>query len=157
MALEDHKPFQPSDSTNASIVEVAAGLIFRDGLLLIARRHPDSHLGGLWEFPGGKREAGETFEQALVRELNEELGARVEVGELVEAVTHRYPAKTVRIQFHLCSLVQGEPRAVECSELAWIKRTQLHAFPFPDADARLIERLAAEDRFWGQDGFSESL
>ncbi|MEI9864057.1 MAG: NUDIX domain-containing protein [Limisphaerales bacterium] len=64
------------------IIEVSAALIFRDGKLLIAQRHANSHLGGLWEFPGGKRESGETFEQCLVREIREELDVEISVGEL---------------------------------------------------------------------------
>ncbi len=74
-------------------VEVSAALIFRDGKLLIAQRHAKSHLGGLWEFPGGKREAGETFEQCLVREICEELGVDISAGELFEEVSHTYPEK----------------------------------------------------------------
>ena len=64
----------------ANVIEVGAAIIFRDGKLLITQRHADSHLGGLWEFPGGKREEGETFEQCLVRELQEELCVGVSVG-----------------------------------------------------------------------------
>ena len=64
------------------VIEVSAGLIFRAGKLLITQRHADAHLGGLWEFPGGKRESGETFETCLARELREELGIEVEVGAL---------------------------------------------------------------------------
>src|SRR5688572_28642835 len=78
----------------SSIIQVSAGLIFRSGQLLITQRHADAHLGGLWEFPGGKREPGESFEQCLARELKEELGIEVVVGELFESVTHAYPEKT---------------------------------------------------------------
>ena len=69
------------------VIEVAAALVFRDGKLLITQRNADAHLGGLWEFPGGKREAEETFETCLTRELREELGIEVTVGELVESIT----------------------------------------------------------------------
>src|SRR5712692_8874159 len=78
-----------------SITEVAAGLVFRDGRLLITQRQAGAHLGGLWEFPGGKREGPESFQACLRRELREELGIEVEVGELVETITHQYPEKTV--------------------------------------------------------------
>src|SRR5262245_54637012 len=91
-------------------IDVSAGLVFRDGQLLITRRHADAHLGGLWEFPGGKRESGETFEQCLVRELREELGIEVEVGEVLESVTHAYPEKTVHLKFFRCRWKQFEPR-----------------------------------------------
>ena len=72
-------------------IDVAAGLVWREGRLLIAKRHDNAHLGGLWEFPGGKREPNETFEQCLARELREELGIEVAIGELVESLTHEYP------------------------------------------------------------------
>ena len=80
------------------VIDVAAALVFRDGKLLITQRHADAHLGGLWEFPGGKREPDETFEACLVRELREELGIEVAVGELVESLTHAYPEKTVHLR-----------------------------------------------------------
>src|SRR6185369_17339571 len=82
------------------IIEVAAGLVFCEGKLLITQRNADTHLGGLWEFPGGKREPGESFEQCLIRELHEELGIEVTVRELVESLTHAYPEKTVLLRFH---------------------------------------------------------
>ncbi len=77
-----HPSLQPSTTPALQVVDVAAGLIFRDGKLLITQRRTDAHLGGLWEFPGGKREPNETFEECLVRELREELGIEVVVGEL---------------------------------------------------------------------------
>jgi mutator protein MutT len=69
-------------------IDVAAGLVFREGKLLITKRHADAHLGGLWEFPGGKREPNETFEECLHRELLEELGIKVVILEMVESSTH---------------------------------------------------------------------
>src|SRR6266853_275359 len=80
-------------------IDVAAGLVFRDGKLLITQRYAEAHLGGLWEFPGGKREPNETFEQCLTRELSEELGIEVVVGQLVESLTHEYPGKSVHLRF----------------------------------------------------------
>src|SRR6059036_311556 len=97
-------------------IEVAAGLVFRDGKLLITRRHPDAHLGGLWEFPGGKREPGETFEECLVRELREELGIEVETGEVLEDLTHDYPEKSVHLKFFRCRWKQGEPQKLGCAD-----------------------------------------
>src|SRR6185369_202540 len=84
-------------------IEVAAGVVFRDGRVLITQRRPGGHLGGLWEFPGGKRESGETFARCLRRELMEELGIEAEVGECLGSVTHRYPGKTVRLKFYRCA------------------------------------------------------
>ena len=125
-------------------VEVAAGLVFRDGKLLIARRLPEAHLGGLWEFPGGKREAGESFEQCLRRELAEELGIEAQVGEMVEELTHHYDDRTVHLKFFRCRWRRHEPRAILCNEFAWIGPGQLAGYPFPAADARLLEKLREE-------------
>src|SRR3954466_7752896 len=90
-----HKPVGHSKPESGKVVEVAAGLVFRGGKLLITQRYPDAHLGGLWEFPGGKRECDETFAQCLARELREELGIEVEVAERIEVVAHDYPDKKV--------------------------------------------------------------
>lgn len=133
-----------------TIIEVSAGLIFRSGKLLIARRHAGAHLGGLWEFPGGKREPGETSEQCLVRELQEELGVEVVVGALFESVLHSYPEKTVQLQFFICRLLQAEPRPIGCEELKWVTRDQLAGHEFPAADAQLLQRLAADTSLWRQ-------
>ncbi len=123
------------------IIEVAAGLIFRDGQLLITQRHASAHLGGLWEFPGGKREPVETFEQCLVRELREELGVEARVGRLFQSVTHAYPEKTVYLKFFLCNLAGGEPRPLGCAALRWIRKSELPDYEFPAADAKLVESL----------------
>ena len=126
-------------------VEVSAGLVFHDGRLLLAQRRPDSHLGGLWEFPGGKREPGETFEACLVRELREELAIETEVGELIEEVSHDYPDKQVLLRFFRCRLVAGEPQPIGCHAIAWVTRETLSDYSFPAADAQLLARLASGD------------
>jgi len=121
-------------------VEVVAAVIERGGRLLITRRPRGTHLAGLWEFPGGKPRAGETADQALRREIDEELGAFVLVGEPVETVDWEYPDKRVRITFFRCA-IEGEPRALEGQELAWVAPAELAGYEFPAADAVLIERL----------------
>jgi len=125
-------------------IEVAAGLVFRDRKLLITRRLPEAHLGGLWEFPGGKREAGESFEQCLQRELVEELGIEVEVHDMAEELTHHYADRSVHLKFFRCRWLRHEPRAILCHDFAWIGPEQLADYPFPAADARLLEKLRAE-------------
>ena len=129
-------------------IEVSAGLIFRDGRLLITQRHADAHLGGLWEFPGGKREPGETFEQCLVRELKEELGIEVSVGQVLEDITHRYPEKMVHLRFFVCRLKNGEPQPLDCLAVKWVDRLQLNDYEFPAADARLLARLRGAKKLW---------
>jgi len=124
-------------------IEVSAALIFHRGKLLITRRHAGAHLGGLWEFPGGKLEPGETFEQCLVRELREELGIEVEVSGLFEEISHAYAEKSVRLKFFACKLIFGKPRPLDCAALKWVGKTELANHEFPAADARLVEKLRA--------------
>jgi len=139
-----------SDATrNTQHVEVAAGLIFHNGKLLIAQRHPEAHLGGLWEFPGGKRDPHESFEECLRRELKEELGIDVEVQELVESIQHQYPEKNVSLKFFRCSLGRQEPRALGCPAFCWVNREELLDYEFPAADARLLEKLQESETIWG--------
>ncbi len=130
------------------IIEVAAALVFRNGKLLITQRFDDAHLGGLWEFPGGKRENGESFEECLVRELREELDFEVSVGELVESITHPYPEKTVHLRFFRCGWIAREPRPVGCRALAWVAPAELETYAFPAADARLLSMLKAQTNLW---------
>jgi len=129
-------------------IEVAAGLIFREGSLLIAQRRSNAHLGGLWEFPGGKRESGESFETCLRRELREELDTVVEVGELIDSVEHTYPEKSVSLRFYRCQLTGPEPRAVDCQAIAWVTPRELADYEFPAADNHLLERLRSDPGLW---------
>ena len=130
------------------ILDVAAGLIFRDGKLLITQRPAKAHLGGLWEFPGGKREPGETFEHCVARELREELGVEVEVAEPLEILTHEYPERSVHLKFFHCRLPQGEPRPLGCAACKWIRMEELEEHDFPAADARLLEKLRRSPWLW---------
>src|SRR5512137_2730321 len=102
------------------VIDVAAALVFHEGKLLITLRHADAHLGGLWEVPGGKREPNETFEACLARELREELGIEVAVGELVESLTQAYPEKTVHLRFFRCRWTQYEPQLLGCAAFEWV-------------------------------------
>jgi mutator protein MutT len=133
---------------NFKSIEVAAALIFHGGKLLIAQRHAKAHLGGLWEFPGGKRQPEETFEECLVREIREELGVEISVGELVEEIAHDYPEKSVHLKFYKCRLVSGEPQTIDCAEVRWVEKGELDNFEFPAADARLLEKLESAGFRW---------
>ncbi len=130
------------------VTEVAAALVFRDGKLLITQRPADAHLGGLWEFPGGKREPGETFEACLTRELREELGIEVAVGELVESLTHAYPDKTVHLRFFRCQWLRHEPKPLGCPAFKWVRAAELNDYAFPAADARLLQTLQQDTGLW---------
>ena len=130
------------------LIEVAAGLVFRDGQLLITQRPAGGHLAGLWEFPGGKREAHETFAQALHRELMEELAIEVDVHEVIESITHDYPEKSVHLEFFRCAWRKNEPQALGCPAFRWVRAEELDGFKFPAADARLLTRLKSEPTLW---------
>jgi mutator protein MutT len=132
-----------------SVIEVAAGLLFRKGHLLITQRRPNDHLGGLWEFPGGKLEPGETFEVCLQRELREELGIEIQPGELLHALTHPYPEKTVHLRFYCCTCPAGEPQAIGCHALAWVKLDELGEYAFPAADQQVLSLLRTRPDLWG--------
>ena len=129
------------------IIDVSAALIFHRGQLLITQRHAGSHLGGLWEFPGGKREPNETFEQCLAREIREELNMDIIVGKLFEEVTHAYETKTVHLKFFVCEWTGGEPETLGCAAFQWIRKSELADYQFPAADARLLEKLTASGLF----------
>jgi 8-oxo-dGTP diphosphatase len=139
---------QHSNAPTLQPIEVSAALIFHDGRILITQRHVDAHLGGLWEFPGGKREPDETFEQCLVREIREELGVEISVGELFESVTHAYPEKTVRLKFFVCRLLGGEPQPLGCKAVKWAGKSELADYEFPAADARLLLKLQTIPELW---------
>ena len=128
-------------------IEVAAGLVFRDGKLLITQRPAGGHLPGLWEFPGGKREPDESFEQCLHRELMEERGIQVDILGLVESITHHYAEKTVHLRFFRCLWKQHEPRPLGCSAFQWVSVARLGQYEFPEADARLLQRLREMEAF----------
>src|SRR5438874_9112699 len=129
-------------------IEVAAGLVFRNGRLLITRRRSQDHLGGLWEFPGGKREPDETFEDCLRRELKEELGIEVEVCELFDSLAYDYPEKSVGLRFYRCLWREREPRALGCDAIAWVTALQLGDYSFPPADRQLLRKLRACAHLW---------
>jgi mutator protein MutT len=122
-------------------IQVSAGLIVRDGRYLITKRKTGVHLEGLWEFPGGKREAGESLEQCLVRELHEELDVEITAPVPFRIVRHRYPEKEVELHFFLCSIRKGEPRAIGCEDFRWIAPEDFTRFAFPVADASVLEAL----------------
>jgi 8-oxo-dGTP diphosphatase len=124
------------------VIEVAAGLI-RDeaGRYLITQRRRGSHLAGLWEFPGGKVEAGESPAACLRRELVEELSATFTVGEMVETVRWEYPDRIVILHFFDCRHESGLIVPREEQEMTWVEPARLVNYDFPPADRELINRL----------------
>jgi mutator protein MutT len=128
-------------------IDVAAALI-QDarGRYLITRRRPGSHLAGLWEFPGGKRQGCETIEACLERELREELAATFAVGDRVRTITWTYDEHTVVLHFHRCTLVSGEITALESQAMRWVAPEELVESEFPPADAALVRDLRRRAR-----------
>lgn len=124
------------------VVEVAVGLVRHRGRYLIARRKPGTHLAGYWEFPGGKREAGESLEECLHRELFEELSIRIDRPVPYQVVRHDYPDKIVELHFFRCSIEQGEPMPIGCEEVRWVLPEELTQFAFPPADQAIVRGLA---------------
>ena len=142
-ALEAARPRQPDPC-----VEVVAGLITdARGRILLARRTEGRDLAGLWEFPGGKVEAGESPEAALIRELREELGIDAEVGAPLIAVPQQYPHKRLRLDVRHIARWRGELRGHEGQALAWVPRERLPAYPMPPADVPVVAALLQPDRY----------
>lgn len=127
------------------MIEVAAGLIRRNGRYLIARRKAGTHLAGFWEFPGGKREAGESLVDCLRRELFEELGIRIDVPIPYQIIRHEYSERIVELHFFRCGIEEGEPAAIECEEIRWVRSDELSGFEFPPADHLIIKALQRDD------------
>lgn len=128
----------------APSVQVAAGLISREGCYLITRRKAGVHLGGLWEFPGGKREPGESLEDCLRREVREELGVEITWPVLFRVIRHDYPEISVELHFFHCSIREGQARPLGCEDLRWVAPTELRQVELPPADKPLIEALCAQ-------------
>jgi 8-oxo-dGTP diphosphatase len=120
---------------------VVAAVILRDGRYLVTRRQRGTHLAGYWEFPGGKVDAGESAEAALVREIAEELAVGCTVGELILRTTHDYPERSVTLAFYVCRLT-GEPSPALGQEMQWVEPAALPSLEFPAADEELIALLS---------------
>ena len=129
-------------------IHVVAAVIYGDSeQILIARRPQHLHQGGLWEFPGGKVEAGESAYQGLVRELNEELAINVTRATPFMQVSHDYSDKQVLLDIWQVTAFTGQPRGVEGQDCRWVPLTELlgesSAYQFPDANKSILQKLAA--------------
>ncbi|WP_010561655.1 8-oxo-dGTP diphosphatase MutT [Pseudoalteromonas spongiae] len=122
-------------------VHVAVGVIKKDDLIFIAKRHELQHQGGKWEFPGGKVEAGETVTQALARELNEEIGIDVQSSTPFLEIHHDYPDKSVHLDIHLVEEFDGQARHLEGQDHKWVAISDLNNYEFPAANVVIIEKL----------------
>lgn len=124
--------------------DVAAAVTVReDGRILVAQRRFQDMLGGLWEFPGGKRKEGETLPEALRRELKEEMDIGIFVGEELTVVRHAYTHFRITLYAFLCRLVEGMPQCLECEAFRWATPDEIHALPMAVTDRRIAQALAA--------------
>ncbi len=125
---------------------VGAGVIAdRQGRILLAQRRTEDMLGGLWEFPGGKMEPGETMPECITRELREELNIHVKMGELVTVVHHAYSHFTMELHAHRGRIAKGKPKAIECADFAWIPLNQLRDYPMGRADQHIVTALLKKE------------
>jgi A/G-specific adenine glycosylase len=123
------------------IVVGAAVVTNRKGEVLIAQRRAEDMLGGLWEFPGGKQETGETIQQCIARELKEELGIQVEIQEFLITVKHAYSHFTMEMHTYFARIKSGRPRPLECQGYQWLKISNLRKVPYSKADLYVIDEL----------------
>lgn len=120
------------------MTQVVAALITEGDKFMICRRPADKARALLWEFVGGKVEAGESKQQALIRECREELNITVAVGEVFTEVVHEYPDITIRLTLFYCRIAEGEPKPMEHNEVAWITPAQIPLYSFCPADEQIL-------------------
>lgn len=135
----------PNTEVKTTVIEVVAGVILRQDTVLIARRPDHLHMGGLWEFPGGKREAGESIFNALQRELHEELGIYIREESPLMTIRHDYPDKQVLIEFRYVTAFDGEPVGRENQCVRWVPCQVLDEYAFPEANNPVVSALMQRD------------
>lgn len=123
------------------VVEVVAALIWDKDKFLICQRPANKERGLLWEFVGGKLEQGETKEQALIRECQEELAITVDPLEVFTEVTHEYPDITVHLTLFNCTILLGQPRLLEHHDMKWITSAEIHNYEFCPADVEILKKI----------------
>ena len=111
------------------------------GQILIDKRRREGAMGGLWEFPGGKIEPGETVEECIKREIKEELGIEIEVGDRLITIDHTYSHFHVTLNVHHCRHLSGVPQPIECDEVRWVRLEELDNYTFPKANIQIIDAL----------------
>ena len=124
-----------------NITEVVAALIWQDDKLMICQRPSNKARGLLWEFVGGKVESGETKEQALIRECQEELAVTLSVGDMFMDVTHEYPDLTVHLTLFNAIIAEGEPRQLEHNDIQWITPSEIANYEFCPADEEILAKI----------------
>ncbi|MBD3163235.1 MAG: NUDIX domain-containing protein [Candidatus Eisenbacteria bacterium] len=147
VAARERKRKEPAlsqaDRTPEGRVRVAVAVIVEAGRILIAHRFPDVHLPDLWEFPGGKIHAGESPPECAVREVEEELGIRIEILAPLLERPYDYADRRVDLRFFVARVAGGSPRALGCREWRWVTPEELETYPLPDASRPVVEALRA--------------
>ena len=123
------------------VIHVAVGVILQGQSILLALRSSKQHQGGKWEFPGGKVEQDESVQQALARELQEEVAIEITQCQAFMQLEYAYPEKTVLLDIYLVSAFNGEPHGREGQPLRWVAIDELSSIEFPDANQPIVERL----------------
>jgi A/G-specific adenine glycosylase len=123
---------------------VTAAVLRQEGKILLAQRPADKLLGGMWEFPGGKVDAGESLEECLLREIQEELDTDVRVGNEYGIYKHAYTHFRITVHAFLCELTGGEPRPVQVAALAWVPAGELERYPMGKVDRLIARKIAAD-------------
>jgi mutator protein MutT len=129
-----------------SLKKVVAAVIERDGKVLIARRRQEAGSGGLWEFPGGQLENGETPDTGLEREIAEELGVQIRVGELLRSVTYRSPKLSIELLPYRANIVSGEFKLTDHDEIRWLIPSQLEEAEFTGPDRPIVRQLKSKSK-----------
>lgn len=127
------------------MVIVAAGIILKDNQVFLAKRSAKQHQGGLWEFPGGKVEEGETPAEALIRELVEEVGIKPIEYSAFNDLAFDYGDKKVHLYFFLVSEFSGEAQGVENQETRWVSLAELNSYDFPAANQPIVDALLTQN------------
>lgn len=123
------------------MIEVVAGVIYKNNKFLIAQRNLKKAQGGLWEFPGGKVEKGESYENALAREIKEEFNANIEVNEYIGENIHHYPEKDIRLLFYKAKLLSENIELLEHEDYKWITKNDKDNFEFAGADKVVFDLI----------------
>ena len=122
--------------------KIGIGIVFnKNGELLIAQRLESSSMGGMWEFPGGKKNSMESIENTIERELKEELGIVVKVGKKLLSFEHAYTHRKLHFTIHICEWILGDPKPLASQNLLWVSPDKLCDFPFPAANKKIISEL----------------
>ena len=134
-------PVKKAKAPVPHLVVGAAVTVDSRGRILIAQRKSKGMLGGLWEFPGGKKESNESMQDCIVRELKEELSVETNVGDRILVVRHAYSHFTIELHVHWARIAKGRPKVIDCADFTWVTRDTMRDYPFSRADLHVVDWL----------------